>query len=187
MNIRKRLNEELTKHEINQIVETFSDDTIIVCIGTDRSIGDAVGPYVGTLLKELNSKFPVYGTLDNPIHGLNIHENMKQIQSKHPNANIIAIDACIPTGSNGKMGDFVYSDSPIYPGAGVGKNLLEIGNHSVKIIIGDYVEGKTPITYLNSMRLSECMSISTNIANTLYNLQLCSNNKKSLFEKLRLR
>jgi len=49
-----------------------NENTIVVCIGTDRAIGDALGPLVGTMLKNSDFKYPVYGTLDSPIHALNI-------------------------------------------------------------------------------------------------------------------
>ena len=38
---------------------------IILCIGTDRSTGDALGPLIGTHLSRLNlPQLKVYGTLD---------------------------------------------------------------------------------------------------------------------------
>jgi hypothetical protein len=39
----------------------IDDDTIVVCIGTDRAIGDTLGPLVGTILKKSSYKYPVYG------------------------------------------------------------------------------------------------------------------------------
>ena len=35
--------------------DVIDENTVIVCIGTDRAIGDALGPLVGTMLK--NSDF----------------------------------------------------------------------------------------------------------------------------------
>ena len=37
------------------IKDVIDENTVIVCIGTDRAIGDALGPLVGTMLK--NSDF----------------------------------------------------------------------------------------------------------------------------------
>ena len=49
---------------------------VFVCIGTDRSTGDSLGPLIGTLLVEKNiHPFHVYGSLENPIHALNLAEN----------------------------------------------------------------------------------------------------------------
>lgn len=34
------------------IKDVIDENTVIVCIGTDRAIGDALGPLVGTMLKK---------------------------------------------------------------------------------------------------------------------------------------
>ena len=37
------------------IKDVIDENTVIVCIGTDRAIGDALGPLVGTMLKTATS------------------------------------------------------------------------------------------------------------------------------------
>ena len=54
--------------------------TIIVCIGTDKCIGDCLGPLVGTLLKENSFPIPIYGTLADPIHALNLEKSIYEIK-----------------------------------------------------------------------------------------------------------
>ena len=78
----------------------IDENTVIVCIGTDRAIGDSLGPLVGTMSKNSNYKYPVYGTLDKPIHALNIYESLQSIKKKHPDGNFLAIDACLGSKSN---------------------------------------------------------------------------------------
>src|SRR4051794_5587221 len=70
---------------------------VIACIGTDRSTGDSLGPLVGTLLKEKtsSSEFFVYGTLEDPIHAMNLKERLNDIQQSHLNPFIIGVDACL--------------------------------------------------------------------------------------------
>src|SRR3954447_21556300 len=69
---------------------------VFVCIGTDRSTGDSLGPLVGTLLEEKGMRsFYVYGTLDEPIHAVNLSEKLKEIHAKHDDPYIIGIDACL--------------------------------------------------------------------------------------------
>ena len=77
------------------IKDVIDENTVIVCIGTDRAIGDALGPLVGTMLKNSDFRYPVYGTLDNPIHALNIYESIEYIKKSHPKGNFLAIDACL--------------------------------------------------------------------------------------------
>lgn len=51
---------------------------ILVCIGTDRSTGDALGPLVGTKLEQVGiTNFQVFGTLDEPVHALNLEEKFR--------------------------------------------------------------------------------------------------------------
>lgn len=72
-----------------EVKKFISKDTIIVCIGTDKCIGDCLGPLVGSILTENFFPLPVYGTLSSPIHALNIDERLNEIYSNHPNASII--------------------------------------------------------------------------------------------------
>ncbi len=87
--------------------DIINENTIVICIGTDRAIGDALGPLVGTMLKNSDFKYPVYGTLDNPIHALNIYESIEEIKRLHPKG-----DALGPlVGTMLKNSDFKY---PVY-------------------------------------------------------------------------
>ena len=101
--------------------DIINENTIVICIGTDRSIGDALGPLVGTMLKNSDFKYPVYGTLDNPIHALNIYESIEEIKRLHPKGEFLAIDACL--GSKNSIGNIQIRKGPILPGKGVGKKL----------------------------------------------------------------
>ena len=51
----------------NELTNYITQDTIIVCIGTDKCIGDCLGPLVGTMLKDSSFHLPVNGTLSSPI------------------------------------------------------------------------------------------------------------------------
>ncbi len=55
----------------NFLKDELNANTIIVCIGTDRCIGDCLGPLIGSMLEEKFFPLPVYGTIANPIHALN--------------------------------------------------------------------------------------------------------------------
>lgn len=128
----------------------FKHNTIIVCIGTDRCIGDALGPLVGTLLTKANFKYPVYGTLKNPIHAVNLKEEIKRINSIHKNPNVIAVDACL--GDEKFIGSIQIRHSPILPGKGVGKNLPSVGDISIVGIVDKFtIDDFFPI---HSIRLS---------------------------------
>ena len=111
----------------------IKQQTVIVCIGTDKCVGDCLGPLVGTFLEEHNFPLPVYGTLKDPIHALNLDKKLEEINKLHPNACIIGIDACL--GDTNSIGEIHTRDYPIHPGKGVGKSLPDVGVASIIGII----------------------------------------------------
>ncbi|GKX64956.1 spore protease YyaC [Inconstantimicrobium mannanitabidum] len=154
----------LAYYELAYFAKDFiNENTIIVCIGTDKFIGDCLGPLVGTLLKKSNFPLPVFGTLEQPCHALNIDSTLEKIFKKYPKANIIGIDACI--GEDNTIGELQARDTPIHPGKGVGKSLPSVGNCSI-IGIVDSSDGIHLFTQKN-IRLSLVMSMSTIIHDAL--------------------
>src|SRR5690606_29960938 len=60
---------------------------VFVCIGTDRSTGDSLGPLVGThLMKHHYSGLHVFGTLDDPVHAMNLNDTISNIERLFPDA-----------------------------------------------------------------------------------------------------
>lgn len=158
----------------NEIKEYINANSIIVCIGTDKCIGDCLGPLAGTILKEDNFPLPVYGTLSEPIHALNIDERLNEIKKLHPNAHIIGIDACL--GNEEDIGDIRVRNHAISPGKGVGKELPEVGETSI-IGIVDTSE-YSDLFFSRSIRLSFVMDMAKSISKILFDS--CLINKKEL-------
>lgn len=124
----------LAYYQVSEGIKEFiTDDTVIVCIGTDKCIGDCLGPLVGTLLKDNLLPLPIYGTVSNPVHALNINNYLNIIKQNHPNSKIIAIDACL--GESNSIGEIHIRDYAIHPGKGVGKSLPDVGDASIVGII----------------------------------------------------
>ncbi|HEY5561806.1 MAG TPA: spore protease YyaC [Clostridiaceae bacterium] len=120
----------LAYYELSLFLKKIIDkDTIIICIGTDRCIGDSLGPMVGSILKYKNFPLPVYGTINEPIHALNLDKKLNEIKSIYKNLNVLGIDACL--GDEGKIGEIQARNYPIHPGKGVGKSLPLVGNSSI--------------------------------------------------------
>lgn len=118
-----------------------SEEVLFLCIGTDRSTGDALGPLIGSLLTE-NKLFPyeVIGTLENPLHALNLEETVASLATNHPDAFIVAIDACL--GKSSSVGQLLVQNGPLYPGKAVGKELPSVGDIAIKgvVNIGGFME-----------------------------------------------
>ncbi|MVX63869.1 spore protease YyaC [Clostridium chromiireducens] len=138
-----------------EIKNYITENTVIVCIGTDKCIGDCLGPLVGTILTENFFPLPVYGTLSSPIHALNIDERLSQIQSNHPDASIIGVDACL--GDEDDIGEIRIRNYAIHPGKGVGKELPEVGIASVIGIVDS--SDNAEFFFSRSIRLSFIMDM----------------------------
>ncbi|HEX3031407.1 MAG TPA: spore protease YyaC, partial [Bacillota bacterium] len=115
-------------------------DVVIVCVGTDRSAGDSLGPLVGTLVKELIPSSCIYGTLSDPVHATNLVEKLEMVSCRHPGAFVLAIDACL--GSYDRVGHITFKTEPLIPGAGVKKELPPVGDACITGIVnvGGFLE-----------------------------------------------
>ncbi len=103
---------------------------VFTCIGTDRCTGDALGPLVGQKLRRLGcGPEQVIGTLEEPLHALNLHERTDPLHETTPAPFIVAIDAAL--GSVSQVGCITVRDGGLLPGQGVGKDLPCLGDLSV--------------------------------------------------------
>jgi len=135
---------------------------VLLCIGTDRSTGDSLGPLVGSKLDLLQQEFfVVYGTLDKPVHASNLKEVLDMIYKKNRNPFIIAVDACL--GRLESVGYIQLGDGSLLPGAGVNKDLPPVGQiHITGIVnVGGYME----YMILQNTRLNLVMRLADVIAN----------------------
>lgn len=162
--IRAHYKDPLSYYEIAYFLKNYIDEnTIIVCIGTDRCIGDCLGPLVGTFLKERFFPLPVFGTVSEPIHALNIDKKLSEINARFPSGNIIGVDACL--GDNDSIGEIQARDYPIHPGKGVGKLLPDVGRASI-IGIVDSSDSSELFTNRN-IRLNLIMELSKVITHSI--------------------
>lgn len=140
-------------------------NVVIICVGTDRSTGDCLGPLVGTNLARYKSPlFHLYGTLDEPVHAMNLQETIRTIYNRHENPYVIGIDACL--GQTSSVGCIQVADGPLKPGAGVNKELPPVGDiHLTGIVnVGGFME----YFVLQNTRLNLVMKLSDIISGSLY-------------------
>lgn len=152
------LTEYLQKHYLPPYQEL-----VFLCIGTDRSTGDSLGPLIGYKLTKSVVRYEnvhIFGTLDDPIHAKNLKEKVNLIYSSFVSPFIIAIDACL--GKMERIGHIRIGNGPLKPGAGVNKDLPPIGDlHITGIVnLGGYME----YILLQNTRLSLVMKMAETIA-----------------------
>ncbi|SFJ55549.1 spore protease YyaC [Thermoflavimicrobium dichotomicum] len=128
----------------------LSSKLVCLCIGTDRSTGDSLGPLVGTFLSEADeSAIIIYGTLSNPVHAMNLDQIINNIKHAHPSSYILVVDACL--GKYKDIGLIKVGNGPLSPGKGLKKNLPEVGDFYIKGIVD--MMGTNGMYILQSTRL----------------------------------
>lgn len=153
-------------NELQPILE-INRPILFLCIGTDRSTGDALGPLVGHKLRYFSkNNFYIYGTLENPIHAKNIAHILDEIKSKFQNPYIIAIDSCL--GSINNIGKIFIQKKPLLPGSALNKNLPPVGEMSITGIVN--VSGSFEFLVLQNTRLNTVMNLADSISKGIYYL-----------------
>lgn len=143
---------------------SYKQDIVLLCIGTDRSTGDSLGPLIGYKLYQKNmDNIHIYGTLSEPVHAVNLDSTIRYIEKKHPNAFVIAVDASL--GRAEHIGYITLSTKSLKPGSGVNKDLPEVGNICITGIVN--LSGIMDAMVLQSTRLSTVMDLADCISNGL--------------------
>ena len=138
---------------------------VILCIGTDRSTGDSLGPLIGYKLKEMNTvNFTIFGTLDRPVHAMNLDEYVNILQRFYRNDLVVAVDASV--GHKEHIGYVTLVKGALKPGLGVSKELRAVGDIFITGIVGSC--GNYDPLMLQSVRLSVVMNLADCISSSIY-------------------
>lgn len=130
---------------------------VFLCIGSDRATGDCLGPIIGYKLSKYKKieNYYVYGTLEEPVHAKNLKDTIEMIYQTHEDAFIIAIDASL--GKSDHVGYITLGEGPLKPGAGVDKDLPEVGDIFITGIVN--LSGMLDHMLLQTTRLNVVMSM----------------------------
>lgn len=136
----------------------------VVCVGSDRSTGDALGPLVGTQLSRSGARgLIVHGTLESPVHAANLTERLADLRHRGEDGLVVAVDACL--GKSENVGTVCVKPGPLRPGTGVNKILPPVGAfHIVGVVnVGGFME----YFVLQNTRLNLVMRLADLIARSL--------------------
>lgn len=137
---------------------------VIVCLGTDRSTGDSLGPIAGSILRRNWSRdFELFGTLEEPVHAMNLSDTLKLIHLKYRRPFVIGVDACL--GKTASVGSIIVGEGPLRPGAGVNKELPSVGDIHISGVVN--VGGFMEYFVLQNTRLHLVMRMAELIAEGL--------------------
>ena len=172
------------KLEQEKFIKKFSDyiyelkkknnylEIVFLCIGTDRLLGDAFGPLVGSRLEYLLKNYNlfninIYGTLDKNICYTNILEYLENIKTNHPNAYIVVIDAALSKEEN--IGNIYVKNEETILAKGLSKKKIEIGDISIKAVVGkNYKLSKCNFIALQNISLNKIMNLSKIVADGIF-------------------
>jgi len=130
------------------------DGLVALCIGTDRSIGDALGPLVGSRLQgSVPDGVTVLGTLDKPVHAGNLADALAWVERTFRRPLVLAVDACL--GRAESVGYLAVGPGSLRPGAGVSKSLPPAGDLYLTGVVN--VGGFMEYFVLQNTRLSLVM------------------------------
>lgn len=142
--------------QLERILKNPSREILFLCIGSDRSTGDAYGPLVGTMLQENPLPYHVIGTLSEPVHALNLENVLKRIKKQFENPLILGVDSCL--GDYCQIGSLFLKEGSFSPGRAVNKVLPEVGHYHLTAVVNCF-EPRSPMHSLNSTRLNTVMDL----------------------------
>ena len=156
----------------NKYPEAFKlpkdQEIVFFCIGTDKSTGDSLGPFIGSKLKEAGIS-NVYGTIEDPIHAVNIEEKLCLINDLHPKALFIAIDSALTDDiEKNPKGTIKFKHGKITPGSAISRVLPSVGELRITGTIGELTTNEifNSITIQNT-RLNLIIKMANSIAHFL--------------------
>ncbi len=144
---------------------------LVLCIGTDRSTGDSLGPLIGYHLRKRGLKhIQVLGTLNRPVHAMNLRETLRLLKQNCPEYLIVAVDASVGVGS--RVGSVTLGRGAIQPGLGVSKQLQPVGDIFITGVVSGGCGGDPmmlqSIRLGTVMRMAECISESICLVEKLW-------------------
>jgi putative sporulation protein YyaC len=142
----------------------FERDIVYLCVGTDRSTGDSLGPLVGTHLQQLSSSLNLFGTLEKPSHAINLPDILDQINHRHSNPLVIAIDASL--GNIQRIGYINIKPEGLRPGTALNKVLPAVGDFHISAVVNS--SGYSAPVVLQNTRLYIVYRMAEIIARSLY-------------------
>jgi len=139
------------------------DALIALCIGTDRSTGDAFGPLVGSRLRELGWPH-VIGTLEAPCDANRLPAAIASIPAE---GIVLAFDACL--GNEEDIGKYTVLPGPLQPAAATGNAAGRhgpVGHYSVAAVVGR--KSIKPLWELQSASLHRVMHMARTAADAVH-------------------
>lgn len=183
-------NEQL-EQDLLLVIPNFNEieKLTIVNIGTPKVDYDSLGPTVGSILEELleeneelKSFVEIIGTVEDSANALTVEKKTEHLVDSNINNFVLAIDAAV-TYKPGDLFRRYIRSTGIKPGAGVKKDLREVGDISIMVptILRDEILDLLDFDYdeyIYKANYAEVSLIAEQLALTVYSVL---NKKLDLF------
>lgn len=162
--------ENFKEQVISANIDVNYSNIVFLCVGTNKIIGDAVGPIVGDNLKSLENGFMrIYGTTDNTLNFSNAKRIIEKIYSEHKNPFLITIDSAL--GNKEKVGQIFIGKGFIKLGNALEKNICFYSDITIKCVVGSYFYNREQnIKELKNADISSVFEMSKIVSNGIENV-----------------
>ncbi len=136
---------------LEKLNNTFSH-IIFLCIGTEKIIGDSVGPIIGSNIKNLENEYiKVYGICGKNLDFSNAKNIIEKVYKKYSNPFIITIDAALS--KEKRTGEIYIGEGFMKIGTALEKSITFYSNINIKCVVGKYnsLNQKENINILNNV------------------------------------
>lgn len=158
----------LLKKEVNK---NLDKQLVVWCIGSKSIVGDSLGPNVGERLikSNISKNIVIKGTLINPVHYLNIENEIRDLRKRYTNIYSIVVDSSLYNKSY--IGKIVMVKNKTILGSALEKRKYRIGDIGIKGIVGeDYKNPFKNIKILEKVPQKLINEMSIKIANQILEL-----------------
>ena len=120
-----------------EINNNYNYQKVFLCVGTNKCIGDSLGPRVGEILlrKIKQNNIYIFGNIEQNVTYNNINIILEKIYNKIINPYLIIIDSALS--DREYIGNIIINKKNMTIGSGLNKNDYQLGNLSIKGIVGE--------------------------------------------------
>lgn len=123
---------------------------VVLCVGSDKVVGDMLGVIVGERLRRLNLKnIHIYGDIDEPITQHNIKQVYARIKEEHAHCKIIVVDSRL--GDEGEVGHVTLGRGGVLAGGQFGEG-VKVGDYNMLGVVCP--RGICALSFLSSVKVA---------------------------------
>jgi len=150
-------------------IEKNFSEIIILCIGTNKIMGDMIGPMVGENLKSKiitpkNKKLIVFGNMTQTLNLKNANNIINKVKNNYQNPFVITIDTALSKIYDSKK--IYINQGNIQIGSALSKGINCDSHINIKGVVGKYKENlEENLNTLRNVKLRDIVYLSMLISN----------------------